>query len=72
MTAHTTNITVTAPHRLGAWASRVFWKIAENSHGARAARRAEHLLRLSDEELAARGLRRETIFYEAFGPRAGL
>lgn len=47
-------------------ARRLFMALAESSHGARAAREAERLSRLSDAELARLGIPRERIVLHAF------
>jgi hypothetical protein len=51
---------------LGAWLKAVFAAIADASQVARCAREAEALARLSDAELARRGLTRDTIVQYAF------
>ena len=57
---------------LGRSLTRLFWRISDNSRGARGVRTARGLLALSDAELAARGLRREQVFYHAFGKHGAL
>jgi hypothetical protein len=53
---------------LGAALVGAFTFLAENSRGARAQRAAQALFALSDEELAARGIRRSEILSRTFGP----
>jgi hypothetical protein len=57
---------------LGAGLERWMEAAASYSMAARCARHAEHLLSLSDEELARRGLTRDQILHHAFRPYMGL
>jgi hypothetical protein len=58
--------------RIGTAIADAFVYLVENSQGARAALAAQRLFALSDEELAARGIRREEILSRTFGPRIHL
>jgi hypothetical protein len=51
---------------LGARLKAVLAAIADASQAAKCAREAEHLLQLSDSELARRGLTRDRVVHHAF------
>lgn len=53
---------------IGQRVARIFTQMVENSTNARAAREAQRLWAMSDDELAAIGIPRDQILYRTFGP----
>jgi hypothetical protein len=70
MTATTTNAHPAHPvfGRIRSAAAAVFSALAEYNHAAHCAREAERLFRMSEQELAKRGLTRDRMVHHAFGP----